>query len=98
TAVRLHDLPYERFAPDDRADHARTRTITDLLKAADALDRYRLPKLTWWPTPARVRSEAFADLRTTAFELVVRSESAWLAGADSAEAVLSSLAIMELIG
>ncbi|MFD3661953.1 hypothetical protein ACFWVF_15350 [Streptomyces sp. NPDC058659] len=97
TAVRLHDLPYENFSPDDHADHARARTITDLLKAADALDRYRLPKLTWWPDPARVRSEAFAGLRTTAFELVVRSESEWLAGADSAEAVLSSLASMELI-
>ncbi|BAU83538.1 hypothetical protein SLA_2615 [Streptomyces laurentii] len=98
TAVRLHDLPYERFSPDDHADHACAETITDLLKAADALDRYRLPKLTWWPDPTRVRSAAFTQMRATAFELVVRSESAWLAGAGSADSVSSTLTTMELTG
>ncbi|MGW2671946.1 hypothetical protein ACWC5F_28335 [Streptomyces sp. NPDC001272] len=98
TAMRLHDLPYEHFSPDDRSDHARAKAISDLLKAADALDRYRLPKLTWWPDPDRVRSNAFAGLRATAFELVVHSEAAWLAGASSADAVLAGLAQLELIG
>ncbi|RKT04592.1 hypothetical protein BX286_2552 [Streptomyces sp. 3211.6] len=97
TAVRLHDVPYEHFSPDDHTDHRRAETISDLLKAADALDRYRLPKLTWWPDPAQVRCEAFDDLRATAFELVIRSESAWLAGASSADAVFTGLAQLELI-
>ncbi|MFK0221602.1 hypothetical protein ACIQWN_25845 [Streptomyces vinaceus] len=98
TAVRLHDLPYDAFSEDDQADHARAEAVCDLLKAADALDRYRLPKLRWWPDPAQVRSEAFSGLRTTAFELVVRSETAWLAGATSAEAVLAGLEQLELTG
>ncbi|MER5971803.1 hypothetical protein ABT112_19075 [Streptomyces sp. NPDC002055] len=96
TAVRLHDLPYGAFSEDDQADHARAEIICDLLRAADALDRYRLPKLSWWPDPAQVRSDAFSGLRTTAFELVVRSETAWLAGAGSAEAVLTGLSQLEL--
>ncbi|MFI1938201.1 hypothetical protein ACH44C_13605 [Streptomyces purpureus] len=98
TAVRLHDLPYDAFSKDDQADHARAEAVCDLLKAADALDRYRLPKLSWWPDPAQVRSEAFNGLRTIAFELVVRSETAWLAGATSSEAVLAGLEQLELTG
>ncbi|MFD7856842.1 hypothetical protein ACFV6B_21510 [Streptomyces microflavus] len=91
TAVRLHDVPYDVFTPDDLSDYARNRHVTDLLKAADALDRYRLPKLSWWPDASRVRAAAFASLRPTAFELVVASEAAHLAGIDSADAVLKAL-------
>lgn len=91
TAVRLHDLPYDRFTLDDRADHARAEQISDLLKAADALDRYRLPKLSWWPKSARIRASGFDQLRATAFDLVVRSEAARLAGVDSADSVFQAL-------
>ncbi|AWK09577.1 hypothetical protein DDQ41_12340 [Streptomyces spongiicola] len=94
TAVRLHDVPYAGFTADDRNDHTRAEQITDLLKAADALDRYRLPKLSWWPDGSFVRAEAleaFEALRATAFELVVASEAAHLAGLDSADAVFKAL-------
>lgn len=91
TAVRLHETPYTAFTAADRADHSRAEHITDLLKAADALDRYRLPKLSWWPDSAHLRAPAFNDLRATAFDLVVRSETAHLAGADGADAVLEAL-------
>lgn len=97
TAVRLHDLPYAGFTTDDRADHARAEQISDLLKAADALDRYRLPKLSWWPDSAHVRTGVFDQLRATAFDLVVRSESAHLAGLGSADAVFKALEQGELI-
>jgi hypothetical protein len=92
-AIRLHDVPYAAFTADDRGDHARSAHLCDLLKAADALDRYRLPKLSWWPDPAHVRvdSAAFDRLGATAFHLVVRSEGARLAGRDSADAVLTAL-------
>ncbi|MFC9228318.1 hypothetical protein ACFTZI_05010 [Streptomyces decoyicus] len=91
TAVRLHDVPYDAFTPDDLADYARARHITDLLKAADALDRYRLPKLSWWPDHSRIRTAAFLPLCPSAFELVVASEAAHLAGIDSPDAVLKAL-------
>ncbi|MBT2366165.1 hypothetical protein J7E88_12815 [Streptomyces sp. ISL-10] len=91
TAVRLHEVPYDAFAPDDAADHARALHITDLLKAADALDRYRLPKLSWWPDSSLVRTPAFDALRSTAFELVVASEAAHLAGFESADSVFKAL-------
>lgn len=97
-AVRLHERPYTAFTADDRADHARAEHISDLLKAADALDRYRMPKLSWWPNATHVRVPAFDALRATAFDLVVRSETAHLAGTDSADAALEALEALEVHG
>ncbi|MFI0218253.1 hypothetical protein [Streptomyces lydicus] len=97
TAVRLHDLPYAAFTAEDQADHAGAEQISDLLKAADALDRYRLPKLKWWPDSALIRAAAFDQLRATAFDLVVWSEAAHLAGLDSTDAVFKALEQRELI-
>lgn len=92
TAVRLHDVPYEAFTTDDRTDHARAERITDVVKAADALDRYRLPKLKWWPNAQYVREPAFDQLRGVAFDLVLASELAYLAGASGTAAVRYALA------
>ncbi|MFI1964036.1 hypothetical protein ACH429_07850 [Streptomyces pathocidini] len=96
-AVRLHDVPYTAFSTDDRSDHARAEHIVDVVKAADALDRYRLPKLKWWPDVRRVRQLAFDQFRSLAFDLVVISEKAQLAGASSPEAVRFALAEKGLV-
>ncbi|WP_236654594.1 HD domain-containing protein [Streptacidiphilus anmyonensis] len=80
-AVALHDVPYCRFTPAQEADYARARQLTDLLKAADCLDRYRLPRADWWPDTSRLRIEVPAWLSRFAFDAVVRSERARLNGA-----------------
>ncbi|MER7045001.1 HD domain-containing protein [Streptomyces jumonjinensis] len=90
-AIRLHEVPYDGFGPADLAEYASARAICDLLKAADALDRYRLPKLGWWPDMRHVRVPAFRRFRGIAFDLVLHSEAAHVAGAGSAEAVLGAL-------
>ncbi|MGW9497457.1 hypothetical protein ACWG5P_24245 [Streptomyces prasinus] len=97
TAVRLHDIPYEAFTADDESDHARAERITDVVKTADALDRYRLPKLKWWPDARYIREPAFEQLRGLAFDLVVVSERAYLAGAGGTAAVRYALAEKGLI-
>lgn len=97
TAVRLHDILYEAFTADDQADYARSERITDTVKAADALDRYRLPKLKWWPDSRYVREPAFDQLRGLAFHLVLVSERAYLAGAGGPEAVRYALAEKGLV-
>nr|WP_203601100.1 hypothetical protein [Streptomyces sp. SID9727] len=97
TAVRLHDIPYEEFAAANKADHARAERITDLVKAADALDRYRLPKLKWWPDSRYVREPAFDQLGGLAFDLVLVSEQAYLAGASGPAAVRYALAEKGLV-
>lgn len=98
TSVRLHDVPYTAFTAEDEADYSRAQKISDLVKAADALDRYRLPKLSWWPDTQHVRVEGFDQLRAAAFDLVLWSEAGHLAGLDSADAVLKALEQRELIG
>ncbi|MEF9904756.1 hypothetical protein [Streptomyces sp. P9-A2] len=97
TAIRLHDIPYEAFTADDRTDHTRAERITDVVKAADALDRYRLPKLKWWPDAQYIRELAFDQVRSLAFDLVLISEKAHLAGASSPEAVFYALAEKGLV-
>lgn len=97
TAVRLHEIPYAEFTAGDRADHARAERVTDLVKAADALDRYRLPKLKWWPDARYVREPAFDELRGLAFALVLISERAYLAGASGPAAVRRALAEKGLV-
>jgi hypothetical protein len=96
-AIRLHDIPYTAFTRSDAADHAGTERITDLLKTADALDRYRLPTLDWWPRYEYLRVIPPMWLRRTAFDLVVETESACLDGADSVAAVLTALRRQELL-
>ncbi|MBB5939464.1 hypothetical protein [Streptomyces zagrosensis] len=97
SAVRLHDVPYTAFTADDRSDYSRAEHIVDVVKAADALDRYRLPKLTWWPDVRHVRQPALDEFRSLAFDLVVISEKAQLAGARSPEAVRFALAEKGLV-
>ncbi|RMB83310.1 hypothetical protein [Streptomyces shenzhenensis] len=92
TAVRLHDIPYDAFTTADQSDHAQAERVTDIVKAADALDRYRLPKLKWWPASRYVREPAFDQTRALAFDLVLVSERTALAGADGAAAVRYALA------
>jgi len=97
TAVRLHDVAYDAFSADDRADYAGALRICDLVKVADALDRYRLPKLSWWPDSRHVREPAFDQLRSLAFDLVVISEGAFLAGAGSSASVAYAIAEKGLV-
>ncbi|WP_327382828.1 MULTISPECIES: hypothetical protein [unclassified Streptomyces] len=97
TAVRLHDVPYDAFTADDWHDHSKAESLADILKAADALDRYRLPKASWWPDARHVREPAFDQYRGLAFDLVLTSEKAHLAGASSPEAVRFALAQAGLV-
>ncbi|MGV9270286.1 hypothetical protein ACWDRR_37230 [Kitasatospora sp. NPDC003701] len=97
TTIRLHELPYEAFTADDRADHAQAEQICDLVKVADALDRYRLPKRSWWPNAEFVREPAFEQLLPLAYDLVVVSEEAFLSGAFSVAAVRYAVAEKGLV-
>jgi hypothetical protein len=96
-AIRLHDVPYIAFTESDAASRVATEGITDLLKAADALDRYRLPTLEWWPRYEYLRVVPPMWLRRVAFDLVLETESACLAGADSVSAVLTALRRRKLL-
>ncbi len=66
--------------------------MAELLAAADALDRYRLPAIRWWPDPGRVQTPLPAPLHALAFQLVLGSEHARLDGATHHNAMHLALA------
>jgi hypothetical protein len=91
-AVRLHNVPYSSFTDDDETVYAEAATLTDLLKAADALDRYRLPKLKWWPNRHQLRLTPAPDVHAFAFGLVVATEWAFVNGEPNETAFVEALA------
>lgn len=90
-AVRLHEIPYSYFTEREGRERATAEEVTDLLKTADAMDRYRLPKRKWWPREEFLRVHPPAWLHRAAFDLVIESETTHLDGAGSADAVRAAL-------
>ncbi len=86
-AVRLHETDYEAFSAGQLRAYRSAEQLTDLLKAADCLDRYRLPSRRWWPDTSRLRVDVPGWMHRAAFDLVVSSEQARLDGAMAAEAI-----------
>ena len=86
-AIGLHDVPYEAFTAAQDNAYRQAPHLVDLLKAADAMDRYRLPLTRWWPDPSRLRITVPDRLHPLAFDLVVRSEKARLDGATQDQAL-----------
>ena len=87
SAVSRHDVTPE----DAGSERMAGMLIEGLLKTADALDRYRLPKRSWWIDGSRLRIQPTEDLKAFAFDLVVASECHFLAGAGSFSAVIDAL-------
>jgi hypothetical protein len=94
TAMALHDVPYGAFPAEQVRAYGRARQLTDLLKAADCLDRYRLPLDRWWPDTRRLCIRVPEWLHPLAFDLVTSSEQRRLDGASPAEALTHALQIL----
>ena len=91
TAVELHDVPYEEFDEVQERKYQAAPSIVDIVKTADALDRYRLPKLKWWPNHDRLRLIPPRWLHRYAFDLVVKTEGHRLNGLSSERAIVDTL-------
>jgi len=61
-AVKYHDVEYNRIPKQKYLEH---KNIIDILKCADALDRFRLPKIKWWPNLSYLK----LDLNNNLLEL-----------------------------
>ncbi|GLW53573.1 hypothetical protein [Kitasatospora phosalacinea] len=94
-AVALHDVPHRAFTPEQHTAYHRHRTAVDLLKAADALDRYRLPATRWWPDLHLLRLQIPAWALHLAHDLVVRTEHARLDGVSDAHALHLALRALQ---
>lgn len=90
-AIAVHNLPYPAFGPDQHTAYQRAPHLTDLLKAADGLDRYRLPLDRWWPNLSHLRVTVPGWLPPFAHGLVVHSERARLRGTGHRDAITHAL-------
>ncbi|MFD4476035.1 hypothetical protein ACFWPU_07955 [Streptomyces sp. NPDC058471] len=91
TAIAVHNIPYDAFDSAQYAAYQRAPHLTDLLKAADCMDRYRLPARRWWPNRDHLRLTIPAWLPAFAHGLVVHSERAHLDGAAPLDALTHAL-------
>ncbi|MEV5434113.1 hypothetical protein [Streptomyces sp. NPDC052701] len=89
-AIAVHDVPYSRFTVHQEHAYRQAPHLTDVLKAADCMDRYRLPLRRWWPDTTRLRIAVPDWLPPAAFTLVVHSEQAALDGATHHQALTAA--------
>lgn len=93
-AIKLHEIPYEGIV--DSSEYKKNRWIVDMLKTADALDRYRLPKLKWWINDVYLKIKPSERLRALAFDLTTISEQLFLHGASNRDAVSLALKALKI--
>ena len=71
-----------------------THEYEKYLRTADALDRYRLPKVKWWIDDSYLETKPEESLKSFAFDLIVCSEQRMLQGTDHKSGVIGCLAII----
>lgn len=91
TAVELHDVDYRTFTAGQQERYEVAPVVCDIVKTADALDRYRLPKLKWWPNHDFLRLIPPSWLHRYAFDLMLETEQYRLQGLSGKRAVLTVL-------
>ncbi len=73
--------------------------MVDLLKAADALDRYRLPRNRWWPDLSRARVTVPEWLPALAFDmLLLNSATAETPAAEFVDRLAAAVAVFPYLG
>ncbi len=81
-AMRFHDVDWHEIP-----DNYRHRIDIRLFKAADALDRYRLPKRKWWPDPAMLKHQPAISLLPSAAVLMCLHEAYAISGVEEIAAL-----------
>ncbi len=75
--IKPTDIYHAILMHDGQSDitDSRYQRLSKFLRTADALDRYRLPKLNWWIDDSRVNIVPDPSLKASAFDAVIRSEN-----------------------
>jgi hypothetical protein len=92
-AILLHEQQHAQII--DSLEYKKNKTVVNLLKSGDALDRYRLPKLKWWIDDKYLSLLPSDKARLFAYTLVIDSERNFLEINKSEESVLSALNKMQ---
>jgi len=86
-ALIYHEIDY----PDiPRKISDQCRKAIDIIKAADALDRYRMPKEKWWPNPKLIKLKKAHSLISACEKFTIESESLILENNNPIDSVTES--------
>ena len=88
SAIYFHEIPYEKI---QNVNYLKYKTIIDILKTADALDRYRLPKIRWWINNKFIKLKPSDSFKNFAYNLVFLSEKEFLKTNNNSKSVLTTL-------
>lgn len=91
-AIELHDVSHPAFTTWQQQRYAAAPLVCDIVKTADALDRYRLPKIKWWPNHDFLHVIPPPWLHRYAFDLMLATEGHTLDGLSSDRSVMTTLA------
>jgi len=84
TAIAYHDVPDEEI---QESMSESCRLAINVIKTADALDRYRLSKQRWWINDDFLALKPDIELKQKAWSFVCQSEALYLEKTDSVEAL-----------
>ncbi len=88
-AILFHNLPYKEVV--ESTFYEQYKTLIDILKTADALDRYRLPSLRLWIKDKLIPIITPDYLKCIAYQLVISSEIKYLNGLTNVYSVLEAI-------
>ena len=88
-AILFHDIPYKKISDDE--NYIKYNNLIDITKTADALDRYRLPRVEWWIKDKLISLVPSDDIKHVAYQLLVLSETHFLNGFNGINSVLKAL-------
>lgn len=80
SSIYFHDLNYEMI--EGNPNYTQSKTLCDLLKTADSLDRYRFPRNDWWIDDKCLKIIPSDTLKNFAFNLSINSEQEKLTNSD----------------
>lgn len=91
TAIELCHIPYKEFSTEQHVRYLKTYKLVDVLKTADALDLYRLPKFSGKFNSLGLRLLPSSSTKQMAYNLVILSEAYGLKDCDNFLNVLNAI-------
>lgn len=88
-AILYHDVPYYKIL--NNPEYKSYQIYIDLIKTADALDRYRLPNPNWWLKNKLIQLQPSEELMEFAYELAMYSEYLYQDLHDGTKSVFQAL-------
>lgn len=88
-AIKFHAFDYQKLS--DSEEYKNSKTIVDLLKTADSLDRFRLPKLKWWIDKEYLKIEPSREIIAFGFKAFFYSEKFALSGVEDLKSIKKAI-------